>query len=68
MQVQTRDLDGYRDTKYQLLQLRPTQRVSWIGYAMAYHLLKNYEMAINIIEEFCKTQQVGHAQMRAFSL
>ena len=64
LQVQTRDLEGYRDTKYQLLQLRPTQRVSWIGYAMAYHLLKNYEMAINILEEFCKTQPVRNSRKR----
>lgn len=56
LQIQMRDLEGYRETRYQLLVLRPTQRASWIGYAMAYHLLKNYEMAMNILEEFCKTQ------------
>ena len=42
LQIQIRDLEGYRDTRYQLLQLRPTQRVSWIGYAMAYHLLNDF--------------------------
>lgn len=57
LQIQIRDLEGYRDTRYQLLQLRPTQRVSWIGYAMAYHLLKDYDIALNILEEFAKTQQ-----------
>ena len=56
LQIQIRDLEGYRDTRYQLLQLRPTQRVSWIGYAMAYHLLKEYDLANSILEEFCKTQ------------
>lgn len=56
MQIHIRDLEGYKDTRYQLLQLRPTQRASWIGYAMAYHLLANYEIANNILEEFCKTQ------------
>ncbi len=59
LQIQIRDLEGYRDTRYQLLQLRPTQRVSWIGYAMAYHLLKDYDIALNILEEFSKTQQVS---------
>ncbi len=58
LQIQIRDLDGYKDTRYQLLQLRPAQRVSWIGYAMSYHLLKDYDIAINILEEFSKTQQV----------
>lgn len=47
-----------QDTRYQLFKLRPTQRASWIGYAMAYHLLKDYDMALKILEEFRKTQQV----------
>ena len=63
LQIHTRDLEGYRDTRYQLFMLRPTQRVSWIGYSMAYHLLKDYDMAISILEEFRKTtaaQKPGH--------
>ncbi|XP_040197249.1 N-alpha-acetyltransferase 16, NatA auxiliary subunit [Rana temporaria] len=58
LQIQMRDLEGYRETRYQLLQLRPMQRASWIGYAIAYHLLKDYEMALKLLEEFRKTQQV----------
>ncbi|RZF41926.1 hypothetical protein LSTR_LSTR005694 [Laodelphax striatellus] len=50
-----RDLEGYRDTRYQLFMLRPTQRASWIGFAMAYHLLKDYEMALKILDSFRKT-------------
>ncbi|XP_065201361.1 N-alpha-acetyltransferase 15, NatA auxiliary subunit [Planococcus citri] len=56
LQVQMRDLEGYRDTRYHLFMLRPTQRVSWIGFAMAYHLLNDYETALNILETFRKTQ------------
>ncbi|KAK1167638.1 hypothetical protein AOXY_G10376 [Acipenser oxyrinchus oxyrinchus] len=58
LQIQMRDLEGYRETRYQLLQLRPTQRASWIGYAIAYHLLKDYDTALRLLEEFRKTQQV----------
>ncbi|XP_027829316.2 N-alpha-acetyltransferase 16, NatA auxiliary subunit isoform X3 [Ovis aries] len=58
LQIQMRDLEGYRETRYQLLQLRPTQRASWIGYAIAHHLLKDYEMALKLLEEFRQTQQV----------
>ncbi|XP_035867209.1 N-alpha-acetyltransferase 16, NatA auxiliary subunit isoform X4 [Phyllostomus discolor] len=58
LQIQMRDLEGYRETRYQLLQLRPTQRASWIGYAIAYHLLKDYDMALKLLEEFRQTQQV----------
>lgn len=38
--------------------LRPTQRASWIGYAMAYHLLNDHDMALKILETFRKTQMV----------
>lgn len=48
-----------QETRYQLLQLRPAQRASWIGYAVAYHLLEDFEMAAKIVEEFRKTQQVS---------
>lgn len=60
LQIQMRDLEGYRETRYQLLQLRPTQRASWIGYAIAYHLLKDYDMALKLLEEFRKTQQLKY--------
>lgn len=56
LQIQMRDLEGFRDTRYQLFILRPTQRASWIGFGMAYHLLKDYYMALKILEEFRKTQ------------
>lgn len=39
--------------------LRPTQRASWIGYAMAYHLLNDHDMALKILETFRKTQMVS---------
>ncbi|ELU08201.1 hypothetical protein CAPTEDRAFT_222736 [Capitella teleta] len=58
LQIQMRDMEGYKDTRYQLLVLRPAQRASWIGYAMAYHLLKDYDMAMQVLEEFRKTQTV----------
>ncbi|XP_070265099.1 N-alpha-acetyltransferase 16, NatA auxiliary subunit isoform X9 [Myotis yumanensis] len=62
LQIQMRDLEGYRETRYQLLQLRPTQRASWIGYAIAYHLLKDYDMALKLLEEFRQTQQISVIQ------
>ncbi|VDN60581.1 unnamed protein product [Dracunculus medinensis] len=57
LQIQMRDLDGYRDTRYRLLMLRPQQRVAWIGYATAYHLLKDYDMALKIVNEFCNNNK-----------
>jgi len=57
LQVQMRDLEGYKETRFQLFKLRPSQRASWIGVAMSYHLLSDYEKALQILEEFRKTQQ-----------
>ncbi|RWS11336.1 N-alpha-acetyltransferase 15: NatA auxiliary subunit-like protein [Dinothrombium tinctorium] len=59
LQIQMRDLEGYRDTRYTLFMLRPTQRASWIGFAMAYHLLKDYQVAAKILEEFRKTSSTN---------
>lgn len=56
LQIQMRDLEGYRDTRYQLFILRPTQRTSWIGFAMSYHLLEEYEMANSILDAFITNQ------------
>eukprot|EP00112_Aurelia_sp_Birch-Aquarium-sp1_P001688 Seg1183.1 transcript_id=Seg1183.1/GoldUCD/mRNA.D3Y31 product="N-alpha-acetyltransferase 15 NatA auxiliary subunit" protein_id=Seg1183.1/GoldUCD/D3Y31 len=56
LQIQMRDLEGFRDTRYQLLKLRPAQRQSWIGYSISYFLLGSYDMAFSIMEEFRKTQ------------
>ena len=42
-----------------MLELRPGQRASWIGYAISWHLLKDYEMALAVIEEFRKTLTVS---------
>nr|CAB3264173.1 N-alpha-acetyltransferase 16, NatA auxiliary subunit-like [Phallusia mammillata] len=57
LQVHMRDLEGYRETRYKLLQLKPGQRASWIGYAISNHLLKDYTVAFKVLEEFGKTQQ-----------
>uniref|UniRef100_A0AAR5PIA3 N-alpha-acetyltransferase 15, NatA auxiliary subunit n=1 Tax=Dendroctonus ponderosae TaxID=77166 RepID=A0AAR5PIA3_DENPD len=57
LQIQMRDLEGYRDTRYQLLMLRPTQRASWIGYAMSFHLLVDYKNALSILDTFLDQQQ-----------
>ena len=47
-----------QQTKYTLLQLKQAQRGHWIGYAISNHLLKDYDSAFKVLEEFRKTQQV----------
>lgn len=58
LQIQMRDLEGYRETRHQLFKLRPSQHASWIGFAMSYHLLGDYETANNILETFRSSQTV----------
>lgn len=54
LQIHIRDYDGYLSSKYELLQLRQTQRVSWLGYIVAHHLLKEHNLALGIMAEYIK--------------
>uniref|UniRef100_A0A1L8DWR9 Putative acetyltransferase n=1 Tax=Nyssomyia neivai TaxID=330878 RepID=A0A1L8DWR9_9DIPT len=56
LQIQMRDLEGYNETRSQLFQLRPSQHASWIGYAMSYHLLGDFEMANSVLETLLQSQ------------
>ncbi|ODM98164.1 N-alpha-acetyltransferase 15, NatA auxiliary subunit [Orchesella cincta] len=55
VQIHTRDLYGFRDTRHQLFKIKPTQRASWLGFAISYHLLKDYDMAYKIVDAFTKS-------------
>lgn len=50
--------DGPQNTRMELLKTRSSQRPSWIGLAMAYHLLGNHLMAIRVLETFDDTLKV----------
>ncbi|VDP89166.1 unnamed protein product [Echinostoma caproni] len=56
LQMQLRNYEGCKDTRYKLLMLRPSQRASWIGYALIHHLLENYDTALTVLNEFRKGQ------------
>lgn len=47
-QVQMRDLQGFADTRQQLLTIKPNNRNHWISFAVAHHLSKNYDMAVQV--------------------
>jgi len=57
LQIQMRDLDGFKQSRLEMLSLRPTLRASWIGYAIANHLLEENNAAYSILQEFRKTNQ-----------
>lgn len=58
LQIQMRDLEGYRNSRHQLLALRPSNKMSWIGYATSCHMIGDYDMALNIIKDFRKNNKV----------
>lgn len=57
LQIQTRDLEGYKVTRHQLLMLRANQRAGWVGFAIAQHLLGDFDNALNVLQTFRKTQE-----------
>lgn len=59
LQIQMRDLEGYRETRHQLFKLRPSQHASWIGFAMSYHLMGDFETANAILDTFRQSQQLN---------
>lgn len=59
LQIQMRDLEGYRETRHQLFKLRPSQHASWIGFAMSYHLLGDFVTANSILDTFRQSQSMN---------
>jgi len=57
LQIQMRDLEGFKKSRLEMLSLRPTLRASWIGYGIANHLLDERDTAFAILDEFRKTNQ-----------
>ncbi|KAG0503189.1 hypothetical protein HPP92_003261 [Vanilla planifolia] len=52
LQAQMRDLDGFVETRQQLLTLKPNHRTNWIGFAVAHHLNSNSSKAVDILDAY----------------
>eukprot|EP00890_Picochlorum_soloecismus_P005872 jgi/Picsp_1/6286/NSC_03636-R1_tetratricopeptide repeat-containing protein len=52
LQIQIRDLGGFLETRQRLLELKPTNRQTWILLALAHHLLGNYELAATVLDSY----------------
>ncbi|GFR42329.1 hypothetical protein Agub_g3236, partial [Astrephomene gubernaculifera] len=55
LQIQMRDLQGFVDTRHQLLTLKPSNRSHWITFAVAHHINGNHELAVQVLEQFERT-------------
>mmetsp|Transcript_69251 Transcript_69251/g.122518 ORF Transcript_69251/g.122518 Transcript_69251/m.122518 type:complete len:938 (+) Transcript_69251:113-2926(+) len=52
LQIHGRDLAGFAETRRKLLQAKPSNRLNWVGYAIAEHLCKSYEFAWTCIDNY----------------
>jgi peptide alpha-N-acetyltransferase len=50
-----RDIQGFVETRYRLLQLRPNNRNNWVTWAVAHHLDGNHDMAVQILRGYEST-------------
>jgi len=52
LQIHRRDVTGFAETRRKLLQVKPNNRLNWVGYAIAEHLCKSYEFAWTCIDNY----------------
>jgi len=55
LQIHVRDLAGFAETRRKLLQVKPSNRLHWVGYAIAEHLCKSFEFAWTCLDNYEKT-------------
>jgi len=55
LQIQIRDIEGFRETRRQILVLKPGNRNNWMTFAIADYLSGEYSKAVNVIESYEKT-------------
>ncbi|CAG8494448.1 1112_t:CDS:10, partial [Scutellospora calospora] len=61
LQIQMRNYEAFNESRHHLLQLRPNNQRYWIGLAISYHLLGNYETAEKVLEKYEETLKPSQA-------
>ena len=61
--VHAGDYEGYREARMAIFQQKPTQRASWGGLAIGYHLEGDYDMCIKTLDEYLMSQEDVNRQM-----
>ncbi|MEW5315829.1 MAG: hypothetical protein WDW38_007232 [Sanguina aurantia] len=52
LQIQTRDLPGFVETRQQLLNLKPSNRAHWVTFAVAHHINGSCEVAAKVLDQY----------------
>ena len=55
LQIQMRDLFGFRETRLTILTLRPNSKVHWLTYALAVHVGGDPAGAVDVIDSYTDT-------------
>ena len=55
VQLQQRDLEGFKATRELMVRAKPALKISWIALMVASHLMGDTEKAITIIDEYIDT-------------
>eukprot|EP01087_Luapelamoeba_hula_P012172 TRINITY_DN3380_c3_g1_i2.p1 TRINITY_DN3380_c3_g1~~TRINITY_DN3380_c3_g1_i2.p1 ORF type:complete len:936 (-),score=231.59 TRINITY_DN3380_c3_g1_i2:43-2850(-) len=70
--AQVRDLPALLEVRRKLLQLKPSHKANWIGFAVAHHLVKDYAGALDVLNKFEAAQDedakdsLEHGEMLLF--
>ena len=56
LQIHMRDLEGFKESRQAICQLKPTQRTSWVSLALSYHLTGHFDTALDMLQTFRSSQ------------
>ncbi len=55
LQIQMRDLNGFRETRLRILTLRPNSKIHWLSYALSVHVNGDPDAAVGILDSYFGT-------------
>ena len=57
LQVQLGSYEKFCESRRQMLSSKPGYKANWIGFAVAHHLSKHFDVALSVIEQYLGTLQ-----------
>jgi len=55
LQIQMRDISGFVLTRHTILNLKPSQKINWLSFALATHLADDFRGAVSVIDTYLGT-------------
>ena len=66
LQIHMRDLEGFKESRQAICQLKPTQRSSWVSLALSYHLTGDFSTALDMLQTFTSSQPANRELVGQF--